>query len=461
MLDIRLSGLCLDSGRDSLTQSLSLSSDQKILLGGEWSGYACLYNIDRIRQVSNRGELKRIPPQIERKSTLGNQIDSIINIDWMSSGINEFECVTRNGFIHFWNTESFRITSSISAKECISCACLSTVNSPMDDQLVCIGTTGGRISFISKLTGKSCSELTPSSYPVTSLSWSTSSPFEFVSGSANGELLLWDIRKCSDRNYLMSYSLPNTTSAHAGSILSSKFSSNSKSVLSCGTDSCLRIWNKEVGHLHNVYNLDNSKESQSFEIELFESNDNDLFCCPTYNGSISMFSIHGGRPLAKFSGHMESILSLKYSNVHSRLFTSGMDNIILIWNVCENIDDEVNNENFWDSDEDDESLSTNRSISVPLISRHHTIQSTMKHYIDGVQIKSSLPSNDSLSPLSPASSLLQSSPSSPTSPSSLSTVTSSSDSNAPQNKPISKKRKTKGSRKTGFSFEEFQKVFKK
>ena len=146
------------------------------------------------------------------------------------------------------------------------------------------------------------------------------------SGGSSGQISIWNFNR-SQRKLI----LERTFSAHKGGINGLAFVDNGKSVVSCGDDRLLKIWNvadgKELGHAYG-------HQSEVAALGVFEQ-DNNKYAVSACGTTLRIWDLdHITEPQTIDCGWHESAISgLAMLSNGKRVMTAGVDGSLMMWNV--------------------------------------------------------------------------------------------------------------------------------
>lgn len=214
---------------------------------------------------------------------------------------------------------------------------------------------------------------------VKTVKWYPRNDYLLASGSRDGTIRLWDIRRGGCLVSLDQHNKPGTSvvmnnhvavtdgrswtaSAHTGSVNGLCFTPDSNFLLSAGSDARMRCWEVQTG-LNTMTNFGQVRTSSKSSAQFVVSNNGQLIFCPVAN-SIQVIEFDSGKQLRKLLGHFDRVTSLAYHPIEQELYSGSLDGQIQVWcPAFDEIETEVESDQDRWSDEDESARDNNRYIN--------------------------------------------------------------------------------------------------
>lgn len=255
----------------------------------------------------------------------------------------------------------------------ISCMHLSTSQGHSESLLAVGSVDDSIVRLVDIRSGASSHSLVGHEEGITCLQWSPASDVILASGSLDGTIRLWDIRKPGSRSCVTvldrdqsfdatkcrpfrsfyshlaspfkSKASPNNYNnshsdgvvSHGGAISALSFTADGCCLVSTGTDGKLNVWDLlGVGHLLplNFYSKANqsavSRSRPRIPMVLTDCG-KETTAWVGHGSQVLGYDLQGGRPTQVLEGHMHTVTSLESVNHAMQLFSGAMDGMILAW----------------------------------------------------------------------------------------------------------------------------------
>ena len=297
---------------------------------------------------------------------------SVVAVQWYPIDTGAFLSASAEGSLLVWDTHVMEPVIRWNPLPSISCVQLS------ESSLLAVGSVND--SFVRLLdirSGASSHSLVGHEEGVTCLEWSPTSNVIVASGSLDGTIRLWDVRKSGSRSCLTvldrdqtrddaqhcrpccsssSYShlakniklkaSPNNYRhsessgivSHGGAISALSFTADGSSLVSTGTDGKLQAWDL-LGNGHvlpiNFSSRPNqpavSRNRTRIPMTLQDCG-NHTMAWVGHGSQVLGYSLEkGGCPTHVLEGHMHEVTSLERVDHSMQLFSAAMDGMILAW----------------------------------------------------------------------------------------------------------------------------------
>lgn len=299
---------------------------------------------------------------------------SVVAVQWYPIDTGAFLSASADGSILVWDTHSMAPVIRWSPLSSISCMHLSTSQGRSDSLLGVGSVDDSFVRLVDIRSGASSHSLVGHEKGVTCLQWSPSCDVIVASGSLDGAIRLWDIRKSGSRAcvsvldrdhhfdsaqcrpFHASYShltkhhktkaSPNNYQqvkskgvvSHGGSVSSLSFCSDGSSLVSTGMDGKLQVWDlRGNGHVlpMNFSSQTNQPPVSCTKKKLplvLQDCGKETIAWVGNGSNVLGYSLQkGGHPIQVLEGHLHVITSLEHVDYSMQLLSAAMDGMILGW----------------------------------------------------------------------------------------------------------------------------------
>lgn len=300
----------ISSGHNGAIRSLDIENIQsRYLLTGGLDCKICLYDLYSTQMESNEdhprqnlgSDAKRIIPlSSSHKDENSGHSYAITSVQWYPTDNESFFSSSFDGKLNVWETELFEIAGSFQCGSKIyDCA----IHPQNYHSLVACATESSGIRLCDLNSGDSSHTLGTHSSAPRCLDWCPYHEYTLVSGSVDGTVCLWDIRKAGVHAQYLSFDLLQDHSAvidrsihqrvdwnrqlaakaHSKAVTAVKFTPGGRHLVSCGNDKCVRLWDAQTGKLHPIRYDPCCHSTLKYEIDIVgvsSSSSDDLLLYP-------------------------------------------------------------------------------------------------------------------------------------------------------------------------------------
>ncbi|NXQ16429.1 ERCC8 protein, partial [Peucedramus taeniatus] len=161
---------------------------------------------------------------------------------------------------------------------------------------------------------------------VLAVSWSPRHEYILATGSADGRVKLWDVRRASGSLFPLA-----ANTAHDGRVNGLCYTNDGLHLLTIGTDDRMRLWNSSTGEntLVNYGKVSNeSRKGLKFAISC---GCNPEFAFVPYGSTIAVYTVFTGELITMLRGHYSTVNCCVFQPHFQELYSGGKDCNILAW----------------------------------------------------------------------------------------------------------------------------------
>mmetsp|Transcript_7726 Transcript_7726/g.11808 ORF Transcript_7726/g.11808 Transcript_7726/m.11808 type:complete len:437 (+) Transcript_7726:297-1607(+) len=350
-------------------------TEERFLLAGSSDATVSIYELSKWgrdqNSLSSINQYKPVAQSLrsishDRQEPTGHS-SSIVSAEWYAFDTGAFVSGSSDGCVMVWDTQNMQPAVSWKPLNTISCLDLSK-SSGRSESLIATGSNkDSMIKLVDIRSGAASHSLIGHSRGITTLQWCPKSDVILASGSHDGNVRLWDIRKAgshstvtilnrdlsspfplrpfrSEYEHLRDKSTktkqvgPNTysdtyhVSSHDTSVACLSFTPDGRYLLSYGSDRKLLMWDlSSTGHLiTRQFSPPIGFSSMSNALSPLIIQDKQIWL--GVQSQVLVYSLeHGGLPVQILDGHLGRVTSLEFWKSGPMLFSGGKDGMILTW----------------------------------------------------------------------------------------------------------------------------------
>jgi DNA excision repair protein ERCC-8 len=368
-------------------------NEGRFLLSGSFDSTVCVFDLskwgtDSYLQGGNksgRGNDNQVYRPVARsvRVPMGNELEtphghshSVVAISWYPVDTGAFISASADGAVLVWSTCSMKPVIQWKPLPSVSCMNLSTLQDRSDSLLALGSVDDTCVRLVDIRSGASSHSLVGHGKGITCLDWSPTSDVTVASGSLDGTIRLWDIRKSGSRscvtvldrdqpfdasksrslhtayshlanNRLEKMASPNNYKnsksngviSHGGSISALLFTLDGSRLASTGTDGKLQVWDL-TGNGHVLPTSFSSRPNNQQAVSrlrtkvpmILQDFGKDTTVWTGHGSEILGYDLNkGGLPQQVLEGHMYTVTSLDRVDHSMQVFSGAMDGMILVW----------------------------------------------------------------------------------------------------------------------------------
>ncbi|CCH46315.1 Vegetative incompatibility protein [Wickerhamomyces ciferrii] len=289
------------------------------------------------------------------KSNGGHEY-GVTDVKWWPFDMGMFLSSSYDSELKVWDTNTMDEAFSFNLNSKVHCFDISETG---DHSLIASGADSSHVRILDLKTTSAVHSLTGHNGGITSVKWSPNNPNELATGSSEGEVRIWDIRRTdsclvqldlyrTDESAPISSNdskkvgvLKSSVKAHARAVNGLSWFPSGKSLITTGNDEKIRVWDLEpIGAVNTLLNFGpfvRNKFPSYKTILLSPISETELqyLWYPSDNGEILVFRIIDGKLVARLRKNLQEnsrSCCLTYSGNNSATYFSGtVDGKINIW----------------------------------------------------------------------------------------------------------------------------------
>ncbi|NXQ58839.1 ERCC8 protein, partial [Anthoscopus minutus] len=205
--------------------------------------------------------------------------------------------------------------------------------------LIAVGTKSPKVQLCDLKSGSCSHILQGHRQEVLAVSWSPRHEYSLATGSADGRVKLWDVRRASGclttldqhNGEKSKASSEEANTAHNGRVNGLCYTSDGLHLLTIGTDDRMRLWNSFTGEntLVNYGKVCNeSRKGLKFAISC---GCNPEFAFVPYGSTIAVYTVFTGELITMLRGHYSAVNCCVFQPHFQELYSGSKDCNILAW----------------------------------------------------------------------------------------------------------------------------------
>jgi DNA excision repair protein ERCC-8 len=338
------------SEHDTNVQCLSIDGvDSRFLLSGAVNGTVSLFDLEKYKASTARKKM------ISPVKTVHASNSIISSVHWFTNDCGLFLTSSFDGTTLVFDANAMESVLSFKFESSVSCSQFSPHSNT--STMIATALANGSIRLCDIVSGDYIHTIHAHTNGTTSVDWSPLKEYELASASKDGSVKCWDIRKIGstpllsldwlrDDTYRRSSQAgyvkdvktkTNLIQAHSAEVMSLRYSSCGKYLLSCGNDSKIRLWSSQSGLLLPKEYSFGKFAKMPFRME-FISNlfPEDILLFPL-NQEITLTPLQygSGDSIYSLNGHFDKVSAAVYRSSTSEVISAGRDGLLLYWDATD------------------------------------------------------------------------------------------------------------------------------
>eukprot|EP00941_MAST-03F_sp_MAST-3F-sp1_P001443 g1443.t1 len=356
------------------------SADDRYLLSGAIDSTIAIYDVERKYkskkhsegeekgESENSGRRKRKRKKTRRKEkieplfVMKRQTDEqsgrqrqrggdyhrgcITSLQWWPVDTGTFLSSSMDGTVKLWDTNALQVATEFAfAKSHVYTAALSSIAT--QHTLIAVGTGEKNVHLCDLVSGSAAHVLMGHESGIWAAAWSPTEEYVLATGEQVGAVKLWDVRRAGKRACLASFDMRRTamndrfsssrTRAHDGSVTGIRWLPDGCHLLTSGSDSRVRLWDRRGHRLHSHYDgtANNQRKGSGFAVCGKRRKEVFVFCPNGKN--IRGFNVMEPEQynVIELKGHFSTVNTVTWRGSSQSVWSGGDDGLILTWKKAE------------------------------------------------------------------------------------------------------------------------------
>lgn len=357
LLDYKLANLAqrphrrVISGHTARINSIALDKvEHRYLLSAGDDAQICLYDVaERLNQEPPGFVARSLSQEQPEEYEWQSSHDAAVRVVcWYASDTGMFVSAGADGKIGIWDTNELQavVWFNFRTGDVLNSVNACAVSSfPQSGHIVAAGTTyNHNVRLCDIKTGAFTHMLLGHTDVITSVQWSLTSEFQLASGSADGTVRLWDIRKPGALTVLNQHddvkqrlhaksrvrATAHDNASHNGAVTGLQYSPDGLYLMSYGVDRRLHLWDLSTGK-HTFKNFGFTQQAIRTNHNFCFSNDGRYVFSSSGSRQVRVHAVDSGECISTLRGHFDVPTSMDFNPITGDLFTAGADAAIIAW----------------------------------------------------------------------------------------------------------------------------------
>lgn len=281
------------------------------------------------------------------KQAPGAHRASVSSVCWYPVDNGLFLSGAKDGLVKIWDSNALNVASTFDIGSPVHAVAMSPVAGT--HALVAVGCRAPDAVLCDMVSGGFVHRLTGHRGPVFSVAWSLHSEHEVLTGGADGQVKVWDVRRAGALAVLdMHRTSKDSTSAHAGvhakahegGVISVVPTPDGLHWASLGEEGSLRLWDATGSYRHLLVNYAyeaygsihaRSRDTRSNPRRMAVSDDGTTVFVPLGLSVHAMDVASGTQVALLYGGHYDHIHACIWNAYTSELYSASADQAIVVW----------------------------------------------------------------------------------------------------------------------------------
>lgn len=250
-------------------------------------------------------------------------------VQWYPEDTGIFSSSSTDGAVKIWDTNNMRVVEQFAGFQAVHAHDMAVL--PDARCLAAVASLDRHVFLCDIRTGARTHALKGHHAAATAVRWSPYDPYVLASGSKDGQIYLWDIRR--GKSYLSCFKRTGTTDthnrAHAGRITAIEFAP-CHTVYSLGSDNIMSAWDSVTLKNKDIHFPQLSRKSKRTIRLAIVGSQQQLLMVPD-DKEIRMFAADDGRELASLRAHYRQVTCLAYNAMLKELYSASSDPEVMVW----------------------------------------------------------------------------------------------------------------------------------
>ena len=267
---------------------------------------------------------------------------TVSSVQWYPHDTGMFFTASYDKTICSWDTNRMKPAEKMKVKKQVYCM---HMRSTLPNSPLIAAATSSNVNLVDLCSANFTHQLTGHKEKVISVRWSPTNEHLLASGSMDGQVLFWDVRRAgfpmktlNKDTWIKSKSQGRKRPhgggfAHSGTTNCIRFTADGSNLLTYGTDNTVRLWSTDSAEVLPVnygYNS-NTFQSQTLGMDVHNGSQDDSLLFVPGSAQVSVYNLHNGTKIKSLRGSIGQTKCCVYNPTTQDLYVTGRGPKILVY----------------------------------------------------------------------------------------------------------------------------------